>query len=48
MWRKAMEYQNDDFNIKTNMIPMKMIRKWKAVTSKRSIQKNSIEAEKRS
>lgn len=43
-----MEYQNDVFNIKMNMIHMKMIRKWKAVTLKRSIQKNSIEADKRS
>lgn len=39
MRRKTMECQNDDFNIKMNMIPMKMIRKYKAVTLKRSIQK---------
>lgn len=34
-----MKYQNDDFDIKLDMIPVKMIRKWKAVTLKRSIQK---------
>lgn len=43
-----MEYLNDDFNIKMNMIHMKIIRKWEAVTLKRSVQKNSIEADKRS
>lgn len=46
MQRKAMEYENYDFDIKPNMIPVKMIRKWKAVTLKRSIQKNSIEVDK--
>lgn len=48
MWNKAVENQNDDFNIKMNMIAVKMIGKWKAVTLRRSIQKHSIEADKRS
>lgn len=48
MWKKAVEYQNDDFNLKMNMIPMKAIWKWKALTLERSIQKHSIEADKRS
>lgn len=47
MQRKAMKYQNDDLDIKLDMIPVKMIRKWKAVTLKRSIKKkNSIEVDK--
>lgn len=43
----AAENQNDDFNVKVNMIPVKMIQNWKAVTLRRSIQKHSIETDKR-
>jgi len=43
-----MDYHNDIFDTKMNMIHTKMIRKWKVVTLERSIQKNSIEADRRS
>lgn len=48
MWKKAVENQNDDFNIKMNVIPVKMVWMWNAVTLRRLMQKHLIEADKRS
>lgn len=47
-WKKVVENQNDDFNIKMNVIPVKMVWKWNAATFRRLIQKHSIETDKRS
>lgn len=46
--KKAVENQNDDFNIKMNVIPVKMVWMWNAVTLRRLMQKHLIEADKRS